>query len=72
MNAPTTFDALEVGYDVPALPGMDEADIQTPCLVLDLDALERNIRKMGVTPRRKACATVPRQMHKSGRRAGCR
>jgi 3-hydroxy-D-aspartate aldolase len=38
---------LEVGYDVPALPGMDEADIQTPCLVLDLDALERNITKMG-------------------------
>jgi 3-hydroxy-D-aspartate aldolase len=38
---------LEVGYDVPALPGMDEADIQTPCLVVDLDALERNITKMG-------------------------
>ena len=38
---------LEVGYDIPALPGMDEADIQTPCLVLDLDALERNIVKMG-------------------------
>ena len=38
---------LEVGFDVPALPGMDEADIQTPCLILDLDALERNIRKMG-------------------------
>jgi 3-hydroxy-D-aspartate aldolase len=38
---------LEVGFDVPALPGMDEADIQTPCLVLDLDALERNIKKMG-------------------------
>jgi 3-hydroxy-D-aspartate aldolase len=37
----------EVGYDIPALPGMDEAQIQTPCLVLDLDALERNIRKMG-------------------------
>ncbi|WP_417721099.1 3-hydroxy-D-aspartate aldolase BhcC [Salipiger sp.] len=47
MNAPATFDQLEVGFDVPALPGMDEADIQTPCLVLDLDALERNIRKMG-------------------------
>lgn len=47
MNAPVTFDQLEVGFDVPALPGMDEADIQTPCLVLDLDALERNIRKMG-------------------------
>ncbi|WP_375264746.1 3-hydroxy-D-aspartate aldolase BhcC [Planktotalea sp.] len=41
------FDALEVGYDVPAIPGMDEADIQTPALVLDLDALERNIKKMG-------------------------
>jgi 3-hydroxy-D-aspartate aldolase len=38
---------LEVGYDVPAVVGMNEADIQTPCLVLDLDALERNIKKMG-------------------------
>ncbi|MTD99641.1 DSD1 family PLP-dependent enzyme [Paracoccus sp. YIM 132242] len=47
MNAPVNFDTLEVGFDVPALPGMDEADIQTPCLILDLDALERNIRKMG-------------------------
>lgn len=47
MNANTNFDGLEVGYDVPALPGMDAADIQTPCLVLDLDALERNIKKMG-------------------------
>jgi 3-hydroxy-D-aspartate aldolase len=37
----------EIGYDVPALPGMDGADIQTPCLLLDLDALEHNIRKMG-------------------------
>ena len=47
MNAPTTFDTLEVGYDVPAVPGMDESEIQTPCLILDLDALERNVRKMG-------------------------
>ena len=38
---------LEVGYDVPAKPGMDESEIQTPCLILDLDALERNIDKMG-------------------------
>ena len=43
----TKIGTLEVGFDVPALPGMDEADIQTPCLVLDLDALEHNIRKMG-------------------------
>jgi len=47
MNAKTDFAGFEVGYDIPALPGMDEADIQTPCLILDLDALERNIRKMG-------------------------
>ncbi|QAX32041.1 3-hydroxy-D-aspartate aldolase BhcC [Leisingera sp. NJS204] len=47
MNAQTKFEELEVGYDVPAVPGMDEADIQTPALVLDLDALERNIKKMG-------------------------
>ncbi len=43
----TDLENLEVGYDVPALPGMDEADIQTPCLMLDLDALERNVKKMG-------------------------
>ena len=38
---------LEVGFNVPAEVGMDEADIQTPCLILDLDALERNVKKMG-------------------------
>jgi 3-hydroxy-D-aspartate aldolase len=43
----TDFAHYDIGYDIPAIPGMDEADIQTPCLVLDLDALERNIRKMG-------------------------
>ena len=47
MNKQTTFEGFEVGYDIPALPGMSEADIQTPCLILDLDALERNIKKMG-------------------------
>jgi 3-hydroxy-D-aspartate aldolase len=43
----TTFDAADVGFDIPAIPGMRESEIQTPCLILDLDALERNIRKMG-------------------------
>ena len=42
--SPTDF---EVGFDIPASIGMDESEIQTPALVLDLDALERNIRKMG-------------------------
>lgn len=41
------LDDYEVGFDIPAKPGMDAADIQTPALVLDLDALERNIKKMG-------------------------
>ena len=47
MNKAVDFEALEVGFDVPATVGMDEAEIQTPCLVVDLDALENNIRKMG-------------------------
>ena len=47
MNKSVNFDDFEVGYDIPAVPGMDAADIQTPALVLDLDALERNIVKMG-------------------------
>jgi 3-hydroxy-D-aspartate aldolase len=47
VDAKTDFAGDEIGYDIPALPGMDEADIQTPCLILDLNALERNIRKMG-------------------------
>ncbi|WP_284165191.1 3-hydroxy-D-aspartate aldolase BhcC [Frigidibacter sp. SD6-1] len=47
MNAQDRFASFEVGYDIPAKPGMDEADIQTPCLILDLDALERNVKKMG-------------------------
>jgi 3-hydroxy-D-aspartate aldolase len=47
MNAIAELTDLEVGYDIPAAIGMDESEIQTPCLVLDLDALENNIRKMG-------------------------
>src|SRR6056297_767809 len=47
MKDMTVFDDYEVGFDIPAKPGMAEADIQTPALVLDLDALERNITKMG-------------------------
>jgi 3-hydroxy-D-aspartate aldolase len=66
MNAPINMPELEVGYDVPASIGMDEAEIQTPCLVVDLDALEYNIKamrdfcaKMGVRHR------IHGKMHKS-------
>ena len=37
MNTHVNLDHYEVGFDIPAKPGMDEADIQTPCLILDLD-----------------------------------
>lgn len=57
---------LQVGYDVPALPGMDEADIQTPCLVVDLDALERNITTMGNLAKEMGVRhRVHGKMHKS-------
>ncbi|MCR9257741.1 MAG: DSD1 family PLP-dependent enzyme [Alphaproteobacteria bacterium] len=47
MNAfKKNLEDFEVGYDIPAHVGMDEKDIQTPCLVVDLDAFERNIAKM--------------------------
>jgi 3-hydroxy-D-aspartate aldolase len=62
----TNFDNYDVGYDIPAKPGMDAADIQTPCLVLDLDALERNIKKMGDYARDHGMRhRVHGKMHKS-------
>jgi 3-hydroxy-D-aspartate aldolase len=66
VNATTDFIDCEVGYDIPAVPGMDEAGIQTPCLVLDLDALERNIVKMGNYAREHGvCHRSHGKMHKS-------
>jgi 3-hydroxy-D-aspartate aldolase len=66
MNKQVNFDGLEVGFDIPALPGMAEADIQTPCLVLDLDALERNIAKMAAYAADKGMRLrVHGKMHKS-------
>lgn len=60
------LDDLEVGYNVPALPGMSEKDIQTPCLILDLDALESNIRQMGDYARNHGMRLrVHGKMHKS-------
>lgn len=46
MDTSEALAGREVGYDIPALPGMAEAEVQTPCLVIDLDALERNLRRM--------------------------
>ncbi|MCY4300155.1 MAG: DSD1 family PLP-dependent enzyme [Aestuariivita sp.] len=60
------LDNYEVGYDIPAVPGMDASDIQTPCLVVDLDALERNIKKMGDYAKSQGMRhRVHGKMHKS-------
>jgi 3-hydroxy-D-aspartate aldolase len=64
MNA--TFNGLEVGYDIPAAPGMAEADIQTPCLVIDMDQLERNLDRMQAEANRMGVRLrVHGKMHKS-------
>jgi len=66
MNIRPKQEDLEVGYNVPASVGMDEADIQTPCLIIDLDAFEKNVSVM-----RKFCKDmdvrhrVHGKMHKS-------
>jgi 3-hydroxy-D-aspartate aldolase len=66
MTQTLPLDDLEVGYDIPAKPGMDETDIQTPCLLLDLDALERNLRKLGDFAREAGVALRAHgKMHKS-------
>lgn len=36
----------ELGYDVPALPAMALNAVQTPALVVDLDAFKRNLDRM--------------------------
>ncbi len=66
MTKHETIDELEVGYDIPAAVGMDEADVQTPCLILDLDALERNVKKLGDFAKQMGVRhRVHGKMHKS-------
>lgn len=61
-----SFRDLEVGYDIPARPGMAEAEVQTPCLVLDLDALERNLARMADAARAAGMRLRPHgKMHRS-------
>jgi 3-hydroxy-D-aspartate aldolase len=43
MDTVPMFEGYQVGYDIPALPGMPESAIQTPCLVVDHDAFFRNL-----------------------------
>ena len=65
-DADNSLDQYEVGFDIPASIGMDESEIQTPCLVLDLDALESNIKKMGDQAKKMGVRhRVHGKMHKS-------
>lgn len=66
MNSVLKPSDFVVGYNIPAEVGMDESDIQTPCLVLDLDSLERNIRKMGQLAKEMGVRhRIHGKMHKS-------
>ena len=57
---------LDVGFDVPAAVGMSEADIQTPCLLIDLDAFEHNVAAMrGFAADMGVDLRVHGKMHKS-------
>lgn len=65
-NVGTIPEDAEVGYDIPARPGMAEGEVQTPCLILDLDALERNVVRMGALARVAGVAHRSHgKMHKS-------
>ena len=56
----------EVGFDIPALPGMKESEVQTPCLIIDLDQFEHNLRRMAslIEPY-GVCLRAHAKMHKS-------
>ena len=51
---------LDPGFDIPALPGTKEAEIETPALALDLDAMEANLALMAA---RAAAAGVALRPH---------
>ncbi|KZL17910.1 3-hydroxy-D-aspartate aldolase [Pseudovibrio axinellae] len=40
------FSKYAPGYDIPALPGMRLEEVQTPALIIDLDAFDHNLVKM--------------------------
>ncbi|MCB1482416.1 MAG: DSD1 family PLP-dependent enzyme [Rhodobiaceae bacterium] len=58
----TELDDFEIGFDIPAEPGMAENEIQTPCLVVDLDVFERNVKRM-----RDRCAELGVRLRSHGK-----
>ena len=56
----------ELGFDVPALPGMAVSDVQTPCLIIDMGSFDDNLKRMAevITPYNVALRPHAK-MHKS-------
>ena len=56
----------ELGFDVPALPGMAVSNIQTPCLIIDMDSFDYNLKRMAdlLTPY-NVSLRAHAKMHKS-------
>ena len=46
MTVNKNYSDSELGFDMPALPGMAMNEIQTPCLILDMDNFDYNLRRM--------------------------
>ena len=46
MTIAKIYQDKDVGFDIPAVPGMPEREIQTPCLIIDLDRFEHNLKRM--------------------------
>ena len=60
------FSGMTPFYDIPALPGWTEAQIATPALILDADALDRNIARMQAASSAAGVALRPHgKMHKA-------
>lgn len=56
----------EIGFDVPAALGMQITEVTTPCLVVDFDALECNLQRMGEYAKTNGMRLRPHaKMHKS-------
>ncbi|MEZ5876755.1 MAG: DSD1 family PLP-dependent enzyme [Tepidamorphaceae bacterium] len=58
----TELDTFELGFDIPAEIGMPESEVQTPCLVIDLDAFEQNVKRM-----RDRCAELNVRLRAHGK-----
>lgn len=46
MSQPPSALPADVGFDVPATIGMAVTEVETPCLIIDLDRMEGNMRAM--------------------------